>query len=151
MVLLDGHVPNIWTLGSDLGDIWSLASPYHIIIGVALGIGLALFDWFHTRFHPRPASQTISSLLSNLFWCGLYITTIHALNTLLALTIIKFIPVLIGLAPNSRSLILLPLLAAALLNLSAILWASIRSITQRDIITPQVLRAKLQRSSRLEA
>ncbi len=146
MVMLDGmpgHVPTVMMTLSDLGEIWNFAASYSVIMGVLLGVGLALFDLLRNRH--RPGSEMASSLLGNLWWCGLYVTAINALNTLLCLGVAKAFP-----GPHAWSKqTIVPLFMVGILNLSAVLWASIRSITSGDVLSPGVLRDKLRRSVHL--
>ena len=144
MVMLDGHYPTIRTTLSDLGDIWTIAAPYNVAMGVLLGVGLALFDWLHNR--RRSAWKTASTLLLNLWWCGLYVTTLNALNALFALAVVRMLPSTRGWSWQ----VLVPLFAVAILNLSAILWASIRSVTKSVVLSPGVLGSKLKRSARIQ-
>jgi hypothetical protein len=149
MSMLDGHFPTVRVTLSDLGDIWNITMPYNVVIGLVLGLGLALFDWFHKPH--RAAGKIASSLLANLWWCGFYITAINAFNTAVSLAVIKARPAAPPLNSGSRWEVLLLLLAIAILNFSAIMWAAIRSITADDVISPRVLRNKLKRSATIEA
>ena len=115
-----------------------------LIIGLLLGIALAIWDLLRNRRIDAAATR----LILNTLWCWFYATALILFNSLLAfLTSYYFAQ--IGSKPATLILVL-PFVSAGLLNLTAILWATIRSITTDDILTPRVLRDKLRQRSRLQ-
>ncbi len=108
-----------------------------IIFGITVGLVLAI--WNKVR---NVAGDKKLILPQNIFWCFFYALLFSIPNHIIGLlylygyTTIKFFGVL-------------PLIALFLLNLTAILWAAIRSITTDDVLTPRVLRAKLRERARL--
>lgn len=132
---------DIWQL---LSDAWDATWLYGISIGLLGGITLAIWDLLRNRHKER----SLILLLPNLLWCNFYVLIINIINAgifALLTTQITF-----G-SPSLQWILKLPFASAALLNFTAILWAAIRSITTKDILTPRVLRDKLRERSRLNS
>ena len=110
--------------------------------GAAFGLALTIWDLLRNRRDQNAATR----LVANLFWCGCYGLTLGLFNALLVVAILYFFPQtatwLLGM--NSWVNVAVP-------NLAAILWAAIRSVTTKDILTPRVLGGKLRQRARLQA
>lgn len=118
--------------------VWNVTRFYGLGIGVTSGLGLSIYDWFRNRLETKQPTKL--HLISNLFWCGLYALIINIVN--LAFFYALYVVMGVNLFAWFLSLSL------AFLNLAAILWAAIRSITTNDVLTPRVLREKLRRQTR---
>lgn len=135
------------TLGVDLPDIIveivQQSWPSGSVAGIVAGLGLAIWDLLRNR---RDQSA-ITRLLPNLFWCGCYALLLIAVNGVLFTLGTSQLP--LGQAANW--VVPLPFLGAAVLNLTAIFWGAIHSITTKDVLTPRVWGDKLRVRARLGA
>lgn len=114
-----------------------------LTIGIFSGVALAIWDLLRNHRVDDAATQ----LIPNTFWCWFYATILILFNALATFLISSYY-VKIGVKPAIEILVL-PFASAALLNLTALLWAAIRSITTDDVLTPRVLRQKLRQRARL--
>ena len=111
--------------------------PWTLVIGALAGLLAAALK--EGRGHARGSQW---QLVGNLFWCGLYAHIPLVLNVLLIV------------AAQSQSLKLgivgvVTTVFPAILNACAIVWATTRTITSEDVLTPRVFLAKLKRSAKL--
>jgi hypothetical protein len=158
IVLMEGIFPvamatnpiallNVDRLAAQLSEACRITTFYGAFFGALMGLGMALFDWLRNGAHPQSKDSLMSRLILNLWWCGAYAFVVTALNSLLFwFTFSAF-----TLSPQLFSVRLLPLLLAAIFGLSAVLWASVRSINNTtDVLSPRVLSRKLKRSAHIE-
>ena len=123
-------------------DVVNFGWLYGFWIGLLLGVALSCGDILHNRHNEEACSR----LISNVLWCGCYAILINLTNAMLNTIILSQLS--IGVTPGDW-ILTLPIFGVALLNFTAIIWASIRSITTDDILTPRVLRDKLRERARL--
>ena len=109
--------------------------------GVAFGLASAFWDLLRNRRDQSAATR----LFANLFWCGCYGLILGLFNALLIVVILYFFPATITWLYGMTSWV-----NVAVPNLAAIVWATIRSVTTKDVLTPRVLRSKLRERARLE-
>lgn len=141
-----GPFPSIFDLAK---DVFEATMPYGVAVGIAAGIGLAVWDQVRNR--DRQNSEQL--LLANLFWCLFYASLIVAINcAICAVTLLltfDFTRFNLNRSPLLMGLLTAVFIVHTLLNFTAILWAAIRSITTDDVLTPRVLQGKLREHARL--
>ena len=167
LILCEGFVPllvaNInWGIIADLafalGRITWLdfvgfmgeTAPYSGSAGFVVGVSVAVFDWWRNGRRDRMGIYATAALLPNIGWCLVYAGCLSLLNGLVFYGILLLIRIFYPWSILwSLPLDELTFALIALLNVCAVLWGSVRSVTSEDVLTPPLLRAKLKRSSRL--
>jgi len=129
-------------------QVWSLRL---FVLGALFGFGIALWDWLNSRRRDLQGWKTSARLIGNSIWCGVYALTVMVMTDALLIALLKALGIPKTLSPAQEALFMIwPATAAIGLLLSATLWATIRTITTDDILTPRVLGTKLRRSLKLE-
>lgn len=132
------------------------ASSLAILAGAGFSLGFAIWDWKRNGKRDSSGHAVALRFLPNLGWCALYTIPICAFNALVfgLLMWTQLGQIFAGRATANSSLVSV-LVALGflpyLVNFVAIIWATTRSITQPDVLSPRVLRAKLGRAPMLRA
>ena len=124
-------------------QLWNVTWPYGLGVGFILGIGLAVGDWFRPKNLVQNSNADLR-LIPNLFWCGLYVLLVNAINTAIFYALVSRNPHIETIYALGLARFAMP----GILNLAAILWAALRSIRTDDVLTPRVLLPKLRRQTR---
>lgn len=136
---------------ANIVDFTTFSSTKTVAIGAALGVlwGSIVTVWNFGRNRLREQHlPSTKLLLPNLFWCGIYVSLLVISGAFVFAWIeSKFddrtLPLLLWL---ESALACLPFVA----NTSSIIWATTRTVTQTDVLTPRVIVGKWKRSSTLE-
>ena len=121
--------------------IINIILPYSLSLGLFVGLLLALWDLLRNR-HDQ---SSVARLPGNFFWIVVYTVPFVIANGVVYIFLSHLMPLF-----NIDSwMAMLTFWNFLLLNLTAITWAAIRSITTGDVLTPRVLRDKLRERSRL--
>ena len=131
-------------MADTLRDVFLGSYPVGAPIGAFVGCALTLWDVIRNRRDATAARR----LAANLAWCLFYAALLLGFNGAIIATISFFHYAPQKLRPP-EPFIFIPILSVPVINLTAILWAAIRSITTDDVLTPRVLREKLRERARL--
>jgi len=129
-------------------EVWSLRL---FVLGALFGFGVALWDWLHNRRRDPQGWKTSARLIGNSIWCGVYALAVMVMTDALLIALLKAEGVPKTLSSAQEALFIVwPTTAAIGMLLSATLWATIRTITTDDVLSPRVLVGKMRHSVKLE-
>lgn len=101
----------------------------------------ALLEMRRNGMSDRSGVRAVRRLLGNGWWLGIYALLVEA-----SLTLAMIAGLMVGI---SRYLLLgLLFLSFLIVNLAAILWATIRTASTDDVLSPRVSRGKWRASTR---
>lgn len=142
---IEAVIPLMWSLFlrapnllEGMSAIWFTVVPWGVGVGVALGLVAGTVDSLRNGRTRRGARE----LVGNVAWCLLYAHVFIAVNALPS----AWVSSRLGLA---SPVVIFLALAPFLLGLIAIAWATIRTISTDDVLSPRVLMGKLKRSTQL--